>query len=96
MPCALDCLNEHSLVPGACSRDSLGNNASLLGDESLKLLFVLVIDVHVFVFAKAADAFLSDLRSPLVHAAALGSSALPRAAALLHAASAALRSARLK
>ena len=49
--------NEHPLMPGACSRDPLRNNPSLLRDEALKFLFGLVVNKIFFVIAEAARAF---------------------------------------
>ena len=58
MSSSLDRLNEHPLVSRAGSRDPLRNNPSLLRDKPLQLLFILVIDVHIFVIAETARTFL--------------------------------------
>ena len=89
MPRTLDCLDEHPLVAGTCPRDPFWDNASLLRDESLKLLLVLVIDVDVFVFAEPANALLPYLGSSLVWSPLVG--APSPVASLRHAAPAALR-----
>ena len=57
MPRALDGDNELTLMPGACSRDTAGNDLSLFGDAAHEALFVLIIDVDVFRFAETAIAF---------------------------------------
>jgi hypothetical protein len=58
---ALDRDNEHALMLGARSSDSLRDDASLFGDEALELLFRLIIDVVLFVVAEPASAFFPDL-----------------------------------
>jgi hypothetical protein len=52
---------EHSLVPGASSRDTLGNDSTLLRYEALKFLVGFVVNKIFLVVAKAARTFLSDL-----------------------------------
>ena len=51
---ALDCMHELALMLCACSRDSLRNDLALFGDEALKPLLVLVIDVDFLRVAEPA------------------------------------------
>jgi hypothetical protein len=57
----LDRNYQHTLVSRARPCDSLRDDAALLGNESLKLLVGLVIDILFFVVAESASAFLSYL-----------------------------------
>ena len=82
-----DCLYKHPLMTGTCPRDPLRNDASLLGNESLKLLFIFIVDVDVLVIAEPARTLLANLGPPLRAAALI----TPLIAPLLHATAAALR-----
>ena len=54
MPCTLDRLDKHPLMSGTRARDPFRNDPALLGNESLKLLFILIIDIDIFVIAEPA------------------------------------------
>jgi hypothetical protein len=58
--CSLDCLNKLPLVFGACSRNALGDNLSLLAHKALKSLLVFVVDVYLLCVAETARAFLAQ------------------------------------
>lgn len=70
----LDCLNQHPLVPGTGPCYTLRNNPSLFRNEPLKPFLILIVNVEILVFTKAAYAFLPDLLTPRT-AASCGSSA---------------------
>lgn len=57
----LDGGDEHPLMSGACSRDTLGNNSTLLRHEALKFLVGLVINKIFLVVTEAARTLLSYL-----------------------------------
>ncbi len=57
----LDGDNKHALVFRTGSRNTLRDDASLLRNEPLELLFVLVIDIEFFVIAESARALFTLL-----------------------------------
>ena len=87
MPRTLDGLHEHPLMAGTRARDPFRDDPSLFGNESLKLLFVFIVDVDVLVIAEPTRTLLANLGPPLRAAALITSLIAP----LLHATAAALR-----
>jgi hypothetical protein len=59
MSSPLDGVHELTLVPGTSSRNPLWDDLSLLGDESLQLLLVFVVDILFFGGTEPARAFLA-------------------------------------
>ena len=54
MSCPLNCDCQLALMLCARSRDPLWDNFSLLGDEAVQALFILIVDISIFGLAKTA------------------------------------------
>jgi hypothetical protein len=59
MACALDGVHKLTLVFCARTGDAFGDDLSLFGNEALKFLFILVVDVQFFCVAESACTLLS-------------------------------------
>jgi hypothetical protein len=53
MPCSLDCSDQFTLVFCTRARDPFGDDLTFFRNESLQLLFILVIDIDFFVIAES-------------------------------------------